>query len=699
MATDTRTLQKTMSIGQILRQGDVALAIAVIGVVAMMVIPLPSFLLDLLLTLNIAIAITILLIAMYVQEPLQFSVFPSLLLIVTLFRLGLNVSSSRLILLQADAGKVIDAFGQFVVGGNYVVGIVVFLLLMVIQFVVITNGSGRVAEVAARFTLDAMPGKQMSIDAELNAGLIDDDQARRRRRVVEMEADFYGAMDGASKFVKGDAIAAVAIVLVNILGGFVIGAMQLGLSLTDALKTYTLLTVGDGLVSQIPALLISTATGIIVTRAASEASLGQDIIRQTFSNYRAPTIVAAMLLLLGLIPGLPKAPFLSMAALFGSIAYVQRRAQSKEVDETTATPAQPQVEQQEDMTALLRVDPVEVELGYGLIPLVDEEKGGNLLERVGMIRRQLAGELGFILPKVRIRDNLHLPPNTYTIKLRGEQVATGELRVNHLLAMAGPGVAEDIQGIDATEPVFGMPARWIPPDQKERAEVMGFTVVDASSIVTTHLTETMKTHAASLLGRQEVHTLLENLRSDYPVLINETNTEVLTLATIQQVLQNLLRERVPVRDLITILEVVTTKSRESKDADVLSEAVRQALGRAICNQYKAEDDALHVITLGPSLEQLMSQAIQPTEQGVMVNMDPSLAQYTLQQLGEQMEQVAGKGYQPVLLASARIRPALRRFIQRTLSHLAVLSFSEVPSELNVLAEGMVELESSLGAGA
>jgi len=677
----------------------VALAIAVVAVVAMMVIPLPPFLLDLLLTANVATAITILLIAMYVQEPLQFSVFPSLLLIVTLFRLGLNVSASRLILLHASAGKVIEAFGQFVVGGNYVVGIVVFLLLMIIQFVVITNGSGRVAEVAARFTLDAMPGKQMSIDADLNAGLIDDDQARRRRRMVEMEADFYGAMDGASKFVKGDAIAAVAIVLVNILGGFVIGSVQLGLSLTDALKTYTLLTVGDGLVTQIPALLISTATGIIVTRAASEASLGQDVFSQMLSNYRAPAIVSTMLLLFGLIPGLPKTPFLGMAALFGSIAYIQRRAQTRrEAEETAAAAPQPQVEQPENMTALLRVDPVEVELGYGLIPLVDEAKGGNLLERVGMIRRQLAMELGFILPKVRIRDNLHLAPNTYTIKLRGEQVASGELRINHLLAMAGPGATEDVQGIDAIEPVFGMPALWIPPDQKERAEVLGYTVVDASSIITTHLTETMKTHAAELLGRQEVHMLLESLRSDYPALINETNTEALSLATIQQVLQNLLRERVPIRDLITILEVVTTKSRETKDADLLSEAVRQALGRTICNQYKAEDNTLHVITLGPSLEQLMSQALQPTEQGMMVNMDPSLAQYTLQQLGEQMEQAAGKGYQPVLLTSARIRAALRRFTQRALPHLAVLSFSEVPSELDVVAEGMVELESSLEAG-
>jgi len=670
----------------------VILAVAVVTVIVMMVVPLPPLLLDVLLTLNISIAITILLISMYVQEPLEFSVFPSLLLIVTLFRLGLNVSASRLILLHAHAGHVIEAFGQFVVGGSYIVGIVVFLLLMVIQFFVITNGAGRVAEVAARFTLDAMPGKQMSIDADMNAGLITEEEARHRRHMIEVEADFYGAMDGASKFVKGDAIAAVVIILVNILGGFAIGVLQLRMSLVEALQTYTLLTVGEGLVTQIPALLISTATGIIVTRAASEANMGQDIMQQMTSNPRALIIVSALLFAFGLVPGLPKLPFFLLGALLGGAGYALRqgvlsREAIEEAKETgPAVRAEP-----EDVTSLLRVDPLELEIGYGLIPLVDETRGGNLLDRVGAVRRQIAMEMGFVVPKVRIRDNLQLRPNAYAIRLKGEEIARAELMPNLLLAIQGGPAEEPLEGMATTEPVFNLPALWITPDQRERAQVLGYTVVDPPSVISTHLAELIKRHAAELLGRQEVQRLLDSLRDEYPTVVEEVGSDYLSLGQLQQVLRNLVRERVSIRDLVTILEVVTEQARETRDVDVLSEHARRALSRAICNQYRSDDGVLRVITLGPALEQRLADSLQATDQGASLNLEPSLGQRILQQVGKEAEKLVAEGYQPVLLCSARVRLPFRRFSERALPQLAVLSFNEIVPEVEVHAHGMVEL--------
>jgi flagellar biosynthesis protein FlhA len=678
---------------RILGNSDAGLAIAVMVVIAMMVTPLPPTVIDLFITLSLGVSITILLIAMYVEEPLQFSVFPSLLLIVTLFRLGLNISSSRSILLNGYAGRVIEAFGSFVVGGNYVVGLVVFLLLMIIQFTVITNGAGRVAEVAARFTLDAMPGKQMSIDADLNAGLLTEEEARRRRRMVETEADFYGAMDGASKFVKGDAIAGVAIVLVNIVGGFVIGVVQRGMSLSEALQTYTLLTVGDGLVAQIPALLVSTATGIIVTRAASEASMGSDVFRQLFGNPRVLITVGGILLAFGLIPGLPKLPFLALGGVIAAISYLQQRRSASRPPEPVSAPPAKTSDNTEEVFSLIKVDPITVELGYALIPLVEDE--GGLLERIAAVRRQIAMELGLVLPKIRIRDNLRLPPNTYQFKLRGEPVAQGELVVNRLLAMPGsstPGEGVELSGMETREPVFGLPALWIEKSQKERAELYGFTIVDPASVMTTHLAEVMRHHAFELLTRDEVQKLLDHLAPDAATLVQEVKGEGIGLNMVQRVLQNLLRERVPIRDLVTILEVIASKGYEVRDPDVLTEYVRQALGRAISNQYREEDGILYVATLGPEAEQRLAAAVTTSDQGLMVHLDPELGQRLLNRLATAMEQMAQSGHQPVLICSSRVRLPLSRFVQRSLPQLSVLSYSEVPAGIEVYACSMVEVD-------
>jgi len=657
-----------------------------------MIIPLPTVALDVLISVNIATALTILLVSMYITEPLQFSVFPSLLLIVTLFRLGLNVSATRLILLQANAGQVIESFGAFVVGGNYIVGIVVFLILMVIQFVVITNGAGRVAEVAARFTLDAMPGKQMSIDADLNAGIINDEQARERRRLIERQADFYGAMDGASKFVKGDAIAAVLIVFVNILGGFGVGVMQLGMPLTDALKTYTLLTVGDGLVSQIPALLISTATGIIVTRAASEANLGHDVASELLSNPRALALGGGVLLLLGLIPGLPKLPFFLVGGVLLGGAYLMRRQQQAAVAVVAKEEAAEAPKEAENVMDLLQVDPMELEIGYGLIPLVDKSRGGNLLQRISLIRRQLALELGIVLPTIRVRDNLQLRPNAYCIKLRGVEIARGELLMNHFLAMNPGGAEGDLNGTPTTEPAFGLPAEWIPAAARERAEMLGYTVVDPASVLTTHLTEVIKVHAPSILGRQATQGLIDNLKREHPALVEELIPNLLSLGEVQKVLQNLLRERVSIRDLVTILETLADRARTTRDTDLLSEHVRHALQRTITYQYKDENNVLHALMLSPHLEETLSASLQPTEQGVALTLDHATGQRLLQRLAREAEKMAAQGFQPVVLCSSRIRLPLKRFTERSLHSLAVLAYGEIPPQIEVRSRGLIALD-------
>lgn len=682
-------------LGRVLQYSDIMLALAVVVVVGMLIIPLPEWLLDVLITVNISTALVILLVSMYILEPLHFSSFPSLLLLATLFRLGLNVSATRLILLNADAGRVIESFGQFVVGGNYVVGVVVFIILVVIQFVVITNGAGRVAEVAARFTLDAMPGKQMSIDADLNAGLITEDEARRRRKTIEMEADFYGAMDGASKFVKGDAIAGIIIIFINIIGGLIIGVLQHSMEFVQALQTYTLLTVGDGLVSQIPALLISTATGIIVTRAASESNLGHDLTRQILVNPRALAIVSVVLFAFGLVPGLPKLPFFVIAIVLGGVAYVLHRSvradRAEVVEKQTAQSQELMSTDPQSVVKLLQIDPMELEIGYGLIPLVDAEQGGNLLSRISLIRRQIALDLGIVIPTIRIRDNLQLDPNAYAIKLRGVEIASGEVRVNRFMAMNPGGCEGALEGIPAKEPAFGLPATWIAPEEKERAEMLGYSVVDPSAVITTHLTEVIKANAPSILTRQDVQTLLNNVKSENPAVVEELLPELLTIGDIQKVLQNLLREKVSIRDLPSILETLANNARSTRDPDVLSELARHTLSRSICRQYADASGVLHVITLSPQLQQLLSKGLHQGEQGLMISLEPGQTQRLFQQLAQEMEKLAIAGHQPILLCLSRIRLPLKRLTERSLPNLVVLSYSEVAPQFSVHASGVVSM--------
>ncbi len=685
----------SFGIGRLLGQTDVLLAAGIIVIVGMMIIPLPPALLDLLLTVNIAASVIILLVAVYTDEPLKFSVFPSLLLVTTLFRLALNVSTSRLILLQANAGSVVDSFGHFVVGGNLVVGIVVFLILVVIQFVVITNGAGRVAEVAARFTLDAMPGKQMAIDADLNAGLIDEHQARERRKAIGHEADFYGAMDGASKFVKGDAIAGIVIIIVNIIGGLSIGVFQQGTGASEALSRYATLTVGDGLVSQLPALLISTATGIIVTRAAGETNLGSQMFSQMTVQARPLYVAGAMLAVFGLMPGLPKLPFFMVAGISAGGGYLITRSQKAEqLAALAAIPiAEPEPEQlgPQQVIQMMNIDPLEIEVGYGLIPIVDEQAGGGLLRRITMIRRQLALELGIVLPTVRVRDNLQHAPNAYVVKLRGVEIARGTLQPGHFLAM-DPGTAEgDVPGIETHEPAFGLPARWITPAYRERAELLGYTVVDAESVLATHLTELVRRFAPDLLSRQDTQNLLENLRGEYPALVEDLVPTTLTVGEVQEVLQNLLAERVSIRDLVTICETLATQGRVTRDIDLLTEYARASLARQISRQYADDSGTLHVITVGSRTEDEIASSIQQSDHGSQVAMAPWQVQRLIGVVSTEVERVAAAGRDPIILCSSRIRLAFRRLLERRLPNVVVLSFAEVTPQTAVEAVGNIEV--------
>ena len=681
------------SLVRLLRSRDVLLAVGVLLIVAMMIIPMPAILMDILLATNIAMAVMILLVALFAEEPLDFSVFPSILLIVTLYRLALNVSSTRLILIDGDAGSIIDSFGSFVVGGNLIVGLIIFLVLLVIQFLVITNGAGRVAEVAARFTLDAMPGKQMAIEADLNAGLLSEEQARDRRERIAAEADFYGAMDGASKFVRGDSIAALIIVAINLFAGVGIGVMQQGLGIGDALNVFALLTVGDGLVSQIPALLISTATGIVITRSTKGGEVATQITTQLFGNPKVLLVEGAMLVAMGLVPGLPILPFVLVGGVTVAVGYrQQQRAEQALVDAAAAAApaAAPLPSGPEEVVPLVQPDPMEVEIGYALIPLVEDGNPENLLHRVTVIRRQMAMEIGIVLPRVRIRDNLQLPPNTYVIKLRGIEVGRGELQMQKFLAM-NPGLAEEpIEGTTAVEPAFGLPAQWIEASTKDRAEMLGYTVVDPSSVVATHLTEVIRRHAPSVLSRQDVQNLLASLKEDYPAVVEDLVPNVLTIGEIQQVLQNLLAERIPIRDMITILETLANHAGQSRDPELLTEYVRAALSRSITALHTdATDQKLHVITLSPAVESLLGEALR--EEGDQLLMDPSVAQQILTNLSEQMDGITRSGRQPLLLCPSRLRRPLRRLTERALPALSILSFSEVAPDADVQADAVVEV--------
>ncbi len=665
------------------------MALGVVLIIGLMIIPIPPVALDLLIVVNLALSIGVMLLTMYIKQPMDFSVFPTVLLLVTLFRLGLNISASRLILLNGNAGKVITTFGNMVVGGNYVVGVVVFLMLMVIQFIVINNGAGRVAEVAARFTLDAMPGKQLSIDADLNAGIIDEQQARTRRKEIESEADFYGAMDGSSKFVKGDAVAAVIIILVNIFGGFIIGILQRNLDIMQALQDYTLLTVGSGLAIQIPALLISAAAGLIVTRSPSEESLGSDMIGQ-LSNFNALSIGAVIIGALALVPGLPKLPFFLVAGLLGAAAFATQRMKLKLV-EPAGLPATTEPETPQDMLEMLVVDPLELEVGYALIPLIDDSQSDNLLRRITAIRRQVLSELGVVLPVVRVRDNLRLGPQTYRIKIRGEEIARGELMLNRYLAIPGSETSGQLQGESTTEPAFGLPALWVGEAEKGRAELMGYTVVNPLSVLSTHLTEVVRSHSMDLLSRQMVQEMLNQLRSKMPAAVDGLVPDLLNLSDVQAVLKNLLTERVTIRDLSGILEVLASHAGVTRDPSVLAEAVRQTMARTISNQYRDPDGFLHIFTLSPKLESMLREALGPADGGLGFQIDASVAQAVLTKTGENMEKMAQQGFYPILLCPRELRLAFRRLVERSFPNLVVLAYSEVSQGTKVKAHGIVEI--------
>lgn len=672
--------------------GDIIAAIAVIAIVLLIIIPIPTLLMDLLLTINISLSLIILIISMYVKEPLQFSIFPSLLLITTLFRLSLNISSTRLILGNADAGRVIEAFGNFVIGRNVIVGILIYLIIMVIQFIVITKGAERVAEVSARFTLDAMPGKQMAIDADLNSGLISEAEAKERRKKIQREADFYGAMDGASKFVKGDAIAGIIITIINITAGFIIGVLQKGMEMAEAASVYTNLTVGDGLVSQIPALLISTATGIIVTRAASESNMGNELTRQLFSQPRALYIASGVLFIFA-FTGLPALPNIILSGLLSFMAYnldkTMKEAEKQEEAKYQDNEAD-EFRKPENVMSLLQVDPIELEFGYGILPLVDANQGGDLLDRLIMIRRQCALDLGIVVPIIRLRDNIQLKPNEYVIKIKGTDVASGEIMFDNYLAM-DPGTAEgDLEGIKTIEPAFGLPAIWITEGHREKAEMMGYTVVDPPSIIATHLTEIIKSHAAELLGRQEVQKLLDNLKETYPALIDEVLPKILSLGEIHKVLTNLLKESVSIRDLVTIMETLADYGVLTKDTDVLTEYVRQSLCRSITKRFINGKKA-RVITLGQELEQTIMDSIQQTEYGSYISMDPNITQTIAKNLMKEIQKFISMGEQPLILTSPSIRMYFRRIAEGVSPGIVVLSYNEIDPSIEVQAIGMVNI--------
>ncbi|WHZ59843.1 flagellar biosynthesis protein FlhA [Metabacillus hrfriensis] len=672
---------------------DLSVLLSVILIVAMLIIPFPTWLLSLLIMINITLALLVLLTSMNMREPLDFAIFPSLLLLLTLFRLGLNVSTTRAILSHGEAGGVVETFGTFVVGGNVLVGFVVFLILIIIQFVVITKGSERVSEVAARFTLDAMPGKQMSIDADLNAGVISEQQARTRREKVSREADFYGAMDGASKFVKGDAIAGIIIVIINMIFGIIIGMMQLGMGFGDAAAHFTMLTVGDGIVSQIPALLISTATGIVVTRAASDGNLGTDISSQLFAYPKMMYVAAATILLLGIFTPIGLFVTVPIASAFGFGGYFiskSKHDQLKLEEEVEEEVEIDEMKTPESVVQLLNVDPIEFEFGYGLIPLADTNQGGDLLDRIVMIRRQLAIELGLVIPVVRIRDNIQLKPNEYRLKLKGNEVAKGEVLLDHYLAMA-PGIEDDsIEGIDTIEPSFRLPAKWINEENKDAAEMFGYTVVDPPSVVSTHITETIKQYAHELLGRQETKQLIDHLKDSYPILAEEVTPSPLSIGDIQKVLAKLLKEKVSIRNLPVIFESLADYGKMTSDTELLGEYVRQALAKQITSQYSS-GETLKVVTLSGRVEKAVAEGVQQTEHGNYLSIEPDISQAIIESIAKEIEQLALQEQSPILLCSPAVRMYVRQLIDRYFPQLPVLSYNELEANVEVQSVGVVNI--------
>ena len=683
---------------KLLRYGDLWLVVALLGTILLLILPIPPFLLDLLLTCSISISLLTLLVILYLRSPAEFTGFPTMLLFITLFRLGLNVSATRLILLNGYAGHIIQAFGNFVVQGNYVVGLVVFLILVLINFIVITKGAGRIAEVAARFTLDALPGKQMAIDAELNAGLINEGEARSRRRVLEEESDFYGAMDGASKFVRGDAIAAILITLINIIGGFAVGIVQKGMTVTEALQHFTILSIGDGLVSQVPALVTSTAAGILITRATAKNDLGRELGRQLLIYPKALTILSVMLGVLAIVPGLPMLPFLTLSIITGLLSYSIHRHGTPELNgpatgvagatygkpgegKTVGKPAEGKAS--DKLESLLTLDTLQIELGYGLVTMADVKKGGDLLERVTGIRRNFAQEMGVLIPPIRLRDNLQLGTNEYRFLLKGNPVAQGQIMPGHWLAMNATNSKAALKGIPTVEPVFQLPATWVTSVERKSAEMSGHTVVDAPSVLVTHLSEIVRRRCHEILTRQDVQALLDNLKQTNPAVVNELIPAQLSIGQIQRILQNLLAEGISIRNLAGILEKVGDYAASTKNPDELSEFARRALGAQITKPYQTDNGALRAITIDPRLEQQLTQGVRQSVSETALIIDPRLARHVIETLSKFVQQMISAGQQPVVLCAPQLRLAFRRFFENSFSDLAVLSYSEVPARMQV----------------
>jgi flagellar biosynthesis protein FlhA len=688
------------NLSRLLGNGDVFLVVGLFATVLLMILPIRPFFLDGFLAISIALSLLTLLSILYVKEPAEFTGFPTLLLFITLFRLSLNIASTRLILLDGYAGHIIEAFGNFVVRGNYVVGLVIFLILVLINFIVITKGAGRIAEVAARFTLDAMPGKQMAIDAELNAGIINETEARQRRRKVEQEADFYGAMDGASKFVRGDAIAAILITLINVLGGFAIGIMQKGMTVSEALQRFTLLSIGDGLVSQIPALITSTAAGILVTRAAAKEELGKELTKQLLAYPKVLMILTAMLVVFSLVPGLPMIPFISLACVTGYLAYNLKgqeqalKAGSQDLGGapgTATTGAKPGANAAagDKLESLLTVDALQIELGYGLVSLADTRKGGDLLERVTGVRKTFAQEMGVIIPPIRLRDNLQLEPNQYRFVLKGNPIAHGDLLPGHWLAMNAANSKTVLRGMMTVEPVFKLPATWVTETERKNAEISGYTVVDAASVLVTHLSETVKRNCHEILSRQDVQNLLDNLKQTNPTVVSELIPAQLNVGQVQRILQNLLAEGIAIRNLAGILEKVSDYTAVTKNPDELSEHARRALGLQIIKPYQGETGKLQAITLDPRLEQQIAQGVRQTATEINLMIEPKLARHVVDTLSQRIQQLLAAGQQPIIMCAPQIRLAFRRFFETTFADLTVLSYAEVPSRVEIQNAGTI----------
>lgn len=678
------------------KRTDILVGFGIIGIILMIIIPLPPFLLDIMLAINIGLSVLILLMTIFSTSILELSIFPTILLVTTLFRLGLNISSTRLILGQGYAGNVIESFGSFVVGGNYVVGIIIFLIIVIIQFVVITNGSSRVSEVSARFTLDAMPGKQMSIDADLNAGAIDEKTARKRRKELQQEAEFYGSMDGASKFVKGDAIAGIIITTINILAGIVIGVVMLDMDFMESIQTYTRLTIGDGLVSQVPALIISTSAGILVTKVNGDENFSSQLGKQLISIPKAVIMAGIVLVLLGLLPGLPKLSFFTLGAGAIFIGYTlkkeEKEAEEEALYEIEAAPtAEESLENAEDVSSLLNVEPIEIEIGYGIIPLADESSGGDLLQRIVSVRRQCAIDMGIIVHPIRIRDNLQLNPNQYTIKIKGIPVTTYELMPNMLLCMNPMGMDVDLDGISTKEPTFGLDALWIEKDKAEEAELYGFTVVDPTTILVTHLLETIKSKSHELMGRQEVKAIIDATREKYSAVVEELIPDLMTLGEVQKVFQNLLKEKVSIKDRVTILETLADNARNTKDLELLTEYVRMAMSRSICLELIDENNSIVVTTLSMEIENLVANSLQRSVNGTYPAIDPETTNKIFKGIQSTIESVNFNNNRPIVLVSPKIRAPFRKLVEMVFTNLTILSLNEIPNDVQIKSQGVINI--------